>query len=541
MRGYSPVPVDEDGRRPPRSRPRLLRLVCAITAIMLLGVMLTPHVRVRAGRPQRLPADGKSMANRICTRATTPMGKRVELLFEGRPRCTAACTCKTGKDVDVAACLDRLSACRSDRSLWDRFSMCMEDVPLCIRTLGFWHRPVLIHRTQSGNGMSHVLQTLLEGVVLGAHWGMRLIFCPIWAARPPLKDKYEVNRFFDWPRRLPPEEVVALSNSSSLPFRSITADGEAFTLALGLCSRVLVLDTQNSSRLVEDLTAVRAAWTASASGRPHVVYVPQYMGSVAHPVYEPGGGDADLGHTFMRAGGQWLQAQYQSSRPRKGDPSKPVAIASHIRRGDIVGSTFRKGGKGDRFRSSSFTLGITLWVLQRCKLAHGRVTLDLYTEPNVEPETLAQWNRTFATWPKLTFRTHVGAETALPDLSGMAAADVLVTSRSGFSALAGLLSCGLKVGPHWYGQLPLRHLVYDHGNFSAEHATLDVESEPPAGVSAEFVRDDADRSAQLLDGMWEEYVRLCRSASSVADCCDARRSRYPAWPPWNTGGGGGAL
>lgn len=433
--------------------------------------------------------------------------------------CAPACTCHTDQH-NVSGCLDVLAGCT-------RGVLAQRLMPAEL---------YMVHRTQRRpGGLAHILQSFLEGVVLASHFSAVLVPCHLRLGHVTAESADELMHMFDWPRTLPAHRF--LHRPRRLAVRLLLS-----------CEPAMVVHFDDPDGLARDLDAIVGARAARRPGMPSIValYGPR-IGAVEIARYDPEAqalADAGLGphpprhfgHVAHRYAGLWLRDALQSRLAEGAGPgavggSGPPRVAVHVRRGDVSAN---QGTSLSRFRSDRFSLGLAVAAVETVTEGLGqgtRVEVDLHTESGFGVHNLAVWNETLrGVWDGAVLHAHTDSTTVRGALENMATADILVPTRSGLSALAGLLSCGVKLGPAWYGQLPDRHLVYDLPNATARLVRRDRAG--PLEVAG-----DLRRFQPLLAAMWAEH-RSCRGRG-VAGCCRLPRALEmgtvrvaPTWPRW---------
>jgi hypothetical protein len=142
-----------------------------------------------------------------------------------------------------------------------------------------------------------------------------------------------------------------------------------------------------------------------------------------------------------------LRAKYAAAPARREDglmfrPGR-VSLAVHIRRGDVTAEAAAANPNlALRYQHETYfetVLGETLAAID------GRFEPDIYIFSQGDPETLA----TFRRFPNVRFCTDMGAHQSF---AHMAAADILITSKSSFSYKPALLGAGIRIvpAPFWH-------------------------------------------------------------------------------------------
>ncbi|MES1990126.1 MAG: hypothetical protein V4441_04130 [Pseudomonadota bacterium] len=138
----------------------------------------------------------------------------------------------------------------------------------------------------------------------------------------------------------------------------------------------------------------------------------------------------------------------------RGDEDMTVAV--HIRRGDV---SLRDAATADRFTSDERILKILHRVLAVLAAKGRTVRVNIYSEGRAED---------FKLFADLGCHLHVGLD-VFETVHNLAMSDVLVTAKSAFSFVAGLISTGVKLYEPYQSIAPDDWLKLDaDGNFNHE-------------------------------------------------------------------------
>ncbi|KAL1525687.1 hypothetical protein AB1Y20_020536 [Prymnesium parvum] len=137
----------------------------------------------------------------------------------------------------------------------------------------------------------------------------------------------------------------------------------------------------------------------------------------------------------------------------------PIVISVHVRRGDVT-YLDRLGLPSSRWVETSAVLDVLRGIREKIglELTPPRVHVHLHSERKgwLSNDTAAL----LAVAPGAELHLDSSPAETITAIVQMARSDIFVMGSSGFSAWAGLLSCGLKIGPAFTPPLPMRHVNY---------------------------------------------------------------------------------
>lgn len=187
----------------------------------------------------------------------------------------------------------------------------------------------------------------------------------------------------------------------------------------------------------------------------------------------------------------------------------PVVISIHVRRGDVT-YLDRYGLPSARWVETSSVLDVLRGVAKSIgmELRLPRVEVHLHSEFKGWYANDTAALRALA--PDVKLHLDSSPYATINAIVQMARSDILLMGSSGFSTWAGLLSCGIKVGPSFLPPLPIRHVNYS--------CTLRRHYGPFVAFAG-----------QEFSKVWSEYWGCKTSPACRPSLCGPTRITNPLW------------